>query len=535
MPDHVKSMDKKEKNLILKRLKKYAPFFLLILTAAFLRIYLLRFRSVPLGDCCHYASFAKDFRRGDFSTIGTYWSPLWVGLISLFSFVFGDVESSGYILSVFFGVMLIILAFIFAKRIFNERVAYYTALLFTANLGLLNYSTRLFTESLYSFLLLGIAFLGWVSLERQKNSYFFLLGLLIGLTYAARPEALAFLVVFSVLILIAKRKKAFLTLLIFSMATALFVLPVVIFYRLQYRIWTLGEKGTINFLYGEDVGIHYRDTNEYTEDYSENLYLKKIKDKIKQKGILAYLVENKFFIKRFFINYKRFFMLWPRQFLAIPRAGPWLSVIFFVLGSWVCLFVYKDRRKKYLYLLLFPFIIVTILASCVVEERKIVPLIVFFVLIISCGVDWLQTVLTNKPAKTLFFFLLAALISISSIMAVRQASEVPNPIALLMKDIGLWMRDHFSQEERFTLTEPYIQYYFYENNPDRSLGLIYFEDYKKLAQYMKHFGSKYLFIFKSLGYHNPAVNYLFNHEVDEFVLLKSFFRDDCEIRLYELK
>ncbi|KPK97970.1 MAG: hypothetical protein AMJ95_06560 [Omnitrophica WOR_2 bacterium SM23_72] len=529
-------MDTKEKNSTLTRLKKYAPLFLLILAATLLRIYLLRFRLVPEGDCCHYLSFAKDFRRGDFSTIGTYWSPLWVSLISLFSFVFGNVESSGYFLSIFFGVILIIPAFIFARRLFNERVAYYTALLLTANLGLLNYSTRLFTESLYSFLLLGIAFLGWVSLERKKNSYFFLLGLLIGFTYSARPEALAFLVVFSVFILIVKRKRAFLTLLIFSLATVILVLPVVIFYRLQYGIWTLGEKGAINFfLVREDPRDHMREFNEYTEDYSENLYLQRLSEEIKQKGMLAYLAENRFFIKRFFFNYKKFFMLWPRQFFAIPRAGPWLSVIFFVLGSWACLLVYKERRRKYFYLLLFPCIIVTILSSCLVEERKVIPLIIFFVLIISCGVDWLHTLLPNKPAKTLYLVLLIALISISSVMAVRQASKTPGSYILLMKEIGLWMRDHFSQEERITVTEPYIQYYFYEKNPDRSLGLIYFEDYKKLVQYMKHFGSKYLFLSESVGSNHPAANYLFNHEVDEFVLLKSFFRDDCEIRLYELE
>ncbi|MFH0827470.1 MAG: glycosyltransferase family 39 protein [Candidatus Omnitrophota bacterium] len=531
----MKPIDTKEENPFLTRSKKYAPFFLLILTATFLRIYLLRFRLVPEGDSCHYLSFVKDFQRGDFSTIGTYWSLLWTGLITLFGSVLGDIELSGYLLSAFFGIMLIILAFIFARRIFNKRVAYYTALLLTANLGLLNFSTRIFTESLYGFLLFGIAFLGWVSLERQKNSYFFLLGLLIGLTYTVRPEALAFLFVFSILILIARRKKAFLTLLIFCMATALFVLPVVIFYRVQFGTWTLGSKGTINFFIGENDTELYRERNELTEDLSDNLYYKTLKDEIKQKGMLAYLAENRFFVKRFFINYKKFFLHWPHQFLTLPRGRRPLSVIFFALGSWACLFVYKDRRKKYLYLLLFPFVIVTVLASCFVEERKIVPLIVFFVFIISCGADWLQTVLPNKPAKTLYQVILAGLITISSIMAVRQASKDPPSNALLMKEIGLWMRDHFSQEERITLTEPYIQYYFYEKGPDRHLGLIYFEDYRTLARYMKSYSSKYLFIFSWLVPQHPAVTYLFNHEVDEFVLLKSFFRDDCEIRLYELK
>jgi hypothetical protein len=331
-----------------------------------------------------------------------------------------------------------------------------------------------------------------------------------------------------------RRKKAFLTLLIFCVATSLFVLPVVFFYRVQYGIWTLGSKGTINFLIGEGPDALYRERNELTEDYLDNVYYKKLKNEINQKGMLAYLAENRFFMKRFFINYKRFFTYLPLQFLTIPRAGPLLSVIFFALGSWACLFVYKGGRKKYLYLLLFPFISITILASCYVEERKVIPLIVFFVFIISCGADWLQTVISNKTAKSLHILLLIGVISISSTMALQQASGPP-PGSVWMKEIGLWLRDHFSQDERITLTEPYIQYYFYEKHPNRYLGLIYAQDYQTLARYMKAHDSKYLIIFSWLIPQNPGVAFLFNHEVDEFVLIKSFSRDNSEIRLYELK
>ncbi len=529
MQDQMNQINTKEQSSFLLRLKKHWLFLLLILTAFFLRIYLLRFRPVPEGDGCLYLMYAKEFLRGDFSVIGTYWSPLWVSLITLFSFVFGNVELSGYLLSVFFGVMLIALAFIFARRIFNERVAYYTALLLTANLGLLNYSTRTYTESFYGFLLFGIAYAGWVSLERQKNGYFFLLGMLIGLTYTARPEALVYLFVFFILILITKRKKAFLALLTFCAGASIFILSVVFFYRVQCKIWTLGSKGRESFFVGENPEASTKKRAELGD-----LYYEKIQDEINQKGMLVYLAENRFFIKRVSINYKKFFTYMPLQFLTLPRGGHLLSIIFFVLGSWACLFVYKGGRKKYLYLLLFPFIGISILASCHVEERKLIPFIVFFVFIISCGADWLQTVISNKPAKFLHALFLIGLFSLSSVMALHKASEGPFD-SLRMKEIALWLRDHLSQEERIIVGEPVIPYYFYEKHPNNYLGLIYAQDYQTLARYMKDHDSKYLFIYSWLIPNNPVVDFLFNHQVDEFVLIKSFSKDNSEIRLYELK
>ena len=72
-------------------------FLILLLCVSFMmRVALFKYRSLPEGDGCHYVSFAKDFLRGDFSTIGTYWSLGWPGLIALFSLIFKtDVELSG--------------------------------------------------------------------------------------------------------------------------------------------------------------------------------------------------------------------------------------------------------------------------------------------------------------------------------------------------------------------------------------------------------------------------------------------------------
>jgi len=76
-------------------------FLILLLSVSFMiRVTLFRYRSLPEGDGCHYVSYAKDFMRGDFSTIGYYWSLGWPGLIALFSLIFKtDVELSARLLN----------------------------------------------------------------------------------------------------------------------------------------------------------------------------------------------------------------------------------------------------------------------------------------------------------------------------------------------------------------------------------------------------------------------------------------------------
>ncbi|MFH0826370.1 MAG: glycosyltransferase family 39 protein, partial [Candidatus Omnitrophota bacterium] len=291
---------------------KNSPFFndrlflILLLSAAFIiRVALFRYRSLPEGDGCHYVSFAKDFMRGDFSTIGTVWSVGWSGLIALFSLIFKtDVELSARLLNALFGTGLIAVSYFLAKRFFNQRIARYAALLLTVNLYLINFSTYCFTEPLYTLLIMLTVFLGWVSLERQKKRYFFLLGACLGFFYTIRNEVFAFMLIFLLMILWRGPRKAPVRILFFLLGLALFLLPQTLFYRHHYGIWSLGDKGPMNFLLGEDADT-YRAEAEFTDDFSENVYLKSVSDEIQRSGLFAYFYKNKFFVDRLALNYKR--------------------------------------------------------------------------------------------------------------------------------------------------------------------------------------------------------------------------------------
>ena len=513
-------------------------FLIFIFSAAFIiRVALFRYRSLPEGDGCHYISFAKDFMRGDFSTSGTYWSVGWPGLIALFSLIFKtDVELSGRLLNALFGTGLIAVSYFFAKRFFNQIVARYTALLIAVNLYLINFSTYCFTEGPYVLLIMLTVFLGWVSLEKQKKRYYFLLGALLGFSYTIRNEVMVFVLIFLGMMVWRNYKKAWLHMTMLLLGLALFIAPLVLFYRHQYGIWTLGDKGSVNFWIGDDVSS-YRAMAELTDDFSEMLIVKSGSDELQRNGLFAYLYKNKFFISRLALNYKRVLLYLPSQFLAIPFLGPALFWLFLLLGSYACLLKDKSWRIKYLYLLLFPALALTLVSLCFVEERKTTPFIPIFILIICTGIYHLETLFHSRKTRSLYYALCIIVFATSSVMAFEQAkSEIIGDAHLLMKEAGLWMRANLSQSPKTMLDEPVMAYYFYEKTPNHLAGMIYTEDYATLLRKMHFDQAKYLVIFNWSAPDNPVVDYLMKKtETPELELLKTFSKDDQEVRVYQLR
>jgi 4-amino-4-deoxy-L-arabinose transferase-like glycosyltransferase len=514
-------------------------FLILVLFVSFIiRIFLFKYRSLPEGDGCHYVSFAKDYMRGDFYTSGTYWSIGWPGLIALFSLIFRtDVELSARLLNALFGTGLIAASYFFAKRFFNQRIARYAALLMAVNLYLVNFSTYCLTECLYTLLIIFIVFLGWVSLEKQKKRYYFYLGALLGFSYTVRNEAMAFVLIFLGMMVGRNYKKAWLNILVLLLGLALFLVPLTFFYHHYFGRWTLGDKGFANFAFGEDSNISYRAVAELTDDFSENLYLKSIKDEIRRTNIFAYLYKNKFFVDRLARSYKRVLLYLPSQFLAIPFLGPVLFWLFFLLGSYACLLKNKGWRIKYLYLLLFPALALTLVALCFVEERKTTPFIPIFILIISAGIYHLETLFHSRKARFIYYSLCIIVFTVSSASAFEKAkTEIIGDGHLLMKEAGLWMRANLSQSGRTMLWEPVMAYYFYEKTPNNLAGLPYAKDYETLLRKMRFDQAKYLVIFNWEAPDNPAIDYLMKHtETPELELLKTFSKDTLEARVYQLR
>jgi 4-amino-4-deoxy-L-arabinose transferase-like glycosyltransferase len=193
--------------MIINNKKEYYLLFLIILIAFTIRLHLINYRFLPEGDGCHYVALAKDFINGNFSTVGSHFIG-WPLLIAVFAFILKNVEFSGRVASSLLGVFLIPVSYIIAKRLFNKKTALYVALAISTNLALLFYSSLLFTESAYALFVMLIALIGWISLKKKKLFCYFLLGLVVGISYTIRNEALSFTVLLLPLVIIRDYRKA---------------------------------------------------------------------------------------------------------------------------------------------------------------------------------------------------------------------------------------------------------------------------------------------------------------------------------------
>jgi Gpi18-like mannosyltransferase len=77
-------------------------------------------------DGISYAWMAENFARGSFNEgLKGYFHPFYPIFMAIFSFVVGDMEINGRLLSLIFGILLIYFTFVLLKRFFGEKKALY--------------------------------------------------------------------------------------------------------------------------------------------------------------------------------------------------------------------------------------------------------------------------------------------------------------------------------------------------------------------------------------------------------------------------
>ncbi|MBU1006834.1 MAG: glycosyltransferase family 39 protein, partial [Candidatus Omnitrophica bacterium] len=330
---------------------EYFLLFLITVAAFLLRLHLLRYRFFPEGDGCHYVAIAKDFINGNFSTVGCHFIG-WPFVITGFSLILENIEFSGRIASTILGTFLIPVSYVFAKKLFNRKIAFYTALLVSTNLSLLHYSTLLWPTSAHSLFVMLIALLGWVSLKEKRPFYYFLLGLVIAVSYTIRNEALVYILLFLPLVIIRDYRKAHINVLSLLSGILIVILPLLFFYHNQYGSWEIiRQKGMVNFLYGRGA-LSYRNVTELTVDFSQNLYMHKANGSFHEAPLKYFF--NNFFINRLALNFKEILSDLPKQFFFTKFGGIFISWSLFIYGSYICLLGNRSLRRRYLYILSVP-------------------------------------------------------------------------------------------------------------------------------------------------------------------------------------
>ena len=160
-------------------------------------------------DGIGYATIADQFGRGLFREgLNNVFSPMYPIFVSLLHFATPDVELAGRLVSLFFGVLLIWISFLFARRLFNDGgKAVWAAVLVAFHPYLVRYSGQVLSESLAAFLFALTVFSFYVGWQERRRAALALSGFCLVLTYLTRPEYLVFYAPF-VFLLLRRRRMA---------------------------------------------------------------------------------------------------------------------------------------------------------------------------------------------------------------------------------------------------------------------------------------------------------------------------------------
>lgn len=157
-------------------------------------------------DGIGYATIADQFANGSFREgLGNVFSPMYPFFVSLLHLALPDVESAARFVSLFFGVLLIWVSFLLAKKLLQDRnKAILTAVLVAFHPYLIAYSGRVLSESLATFLFTSVVLSFYVGWQEHKRGALAICGFCLVLTYLTRPEYLVF---YAPLILLLLRRR----------------------------------------------------------------------------------------------------------------------------------------------------------------------------------------------------------------------------------------------------------------------------------------------------------------------------------------
>ena len=163
----------------------------LLLFAAALRLPMLPLHRLAEGDGVHYAQLARAVLGGDFSGLANpYWSNLWPAVIAATAWLTRlDCVEAGRLAALVAGCCLAPATALLAARVFGTSTGIAAGLLVAIHPWLIHFSTLLFTESLFTFLLVMLLLASTSASSRTRSVV--AMGVWAGLAVTTRFEAFA--------------------------------------------------------------------------------------------------------------------------------------------------------------------------------------------------------------------------------------------------------------------------------------------------------------------------------------------------------
>jgi 4-amino-4-deoxy-L-arabinose transferase-like glycosyltransferase len=153
-------------------------------------------------DSTVYIAAARDILQGEWTT--TIYPPLYPLLITIVNFITGDYAIAGILISMVFGILLVVPVFYLAKEMYGVRTGAIAAMLAAAQPCLLRYSGSVLTESIYYFIVAVIGLFAVKTYFTGRFRWAVALGSITAAGYLAREETVGFLIVICVWILFVR-------------------------------------------------------------------------------------------------------------------------------------------------------------------------------------------------------------------------------------------------------------------------------------------------------------------------------------------
>lgn len=458
--------------------------FCCVLFAFFLRLILISRASVIYWDGTYYANLGMKMISGDLSGgISAYWSPLYSFLVGISSLFFQDSEFAGRVISLIAGTLLVVPAYFLIRDFYGRVPAYIGIILIVIHPMLIRSSVWVMTESLYTLVFTTIVLIGWHTLRSGKAQGFFFTGLLFGVAYLLKPEAIGFVGLFFVLALGGKffcPNLNFRGLLagyaLLLVGFSIFLLPYVVLIHQKTGRWTISQKllnnvSSVDYEKGEleltDNGQMTRKDELFNDIYeAENSQTNPSVLAISSPTSAPRMTSITGIVRTVFFNLKKEITQYiPETF---PFIYPFilLAIIGFFYKPWTRL-----RTAKEIYLFFFFFSTLVGYAATAIQVRYLIPLIPILICWISHGIvgfsDWAVKSVSRffranrklNPIFTQVFSLLALVTFLLLSYPVQMSLEKAENLPLEEKRAGLWIKTQANSQSLIMAASPIPAFY----------------------------------------------------------------------------
>ena len=458
---------------------------LFVAAAFFLRLLFVRFQYVINTDGVYYAVMGKKLITGDFAGgMSSYWPPLYPFLVGVSSLFFSDLEFAGRFVSVVSGALLIIPAYLLIRHLYGSTAAALGAFLVMINPDLIQSSTALMTESVYTLVFTSGLLVGWHALGSNKTLHFLLTGLIFGAAYLLKPEAIAFVGLLLALTMAAKLfqtnrpiGKLSVNCLLLVIGFLIFSFPYILYLHQKTGRWTISQKLTNNttllsagkgLLSLTDDGQTTKFDQLYGETYQTSDQptpspIQRVANE-RTASPAPVRVNQPSFAARSFDNLK----IELKEI--IPQIFPYLLIFLAIIGlfrrPWT-----GARTASEVYLILFLSATLIGYALTFVESRYLLPILPILLCWAANGIiefeKWLRESAANLgielPKQSwLIKAVISAVLALSLMPSIVRPMRVSQweDLPFEQKQAGLWIREHSASPAPLIMAcGPWAAYY----------------------------------------------------------------------------